>query len=228
MRSVLLATIISIAMSAIGFAQTFRGGISGIITDQTGAIVPEAAIKGTNEATGLVYSTTASTAGEFAFTDLPLGSYTVVVSRPGFSVLTINAVRVSAGSTYNLPVKLDVAQVASTVEVSAAALAVESTETTLNTTITTQKVHDLPINGRDFVQMVGLSSGFSGYAAGANGSVDGARANQVNWQIEGTDNNDQWWNIMAVNQGGIQSIPGVLLPLDSLAGCGKTELNLHP
>ena len=46
--------------------------------------------------------------------------------------------------------------------------------------------------------------------------MDGARANQVNWQIEGTDNNDQWWNIMAVNQGGIQSIPGVLLPLDSV------------
>src|SRR3984885_10805124 len=116
MRSVLLAIIILIAMSTIGFAQTFRGGISGIITDQTGAIVPEAAIKATNQATGLVYSTTASTAGEFAFTDLPLGSYTVVISRPGFSVLTINAVRVSAGSTYNLPVKLDVAQVASTVE----------------------------------------------------------------------------------------------------------------
>src|ERR1700733_897773 len=228
MRSVLLATIISIAMSAIGSAQTFRGGISGIVTDPTGSIVPEAALKATNDATGLVYNTTASTAGEFNFTDLPLGSYTVVVSRPGFSVLTINGVRVSAGSMYNLPAKLDVAQVASTVEVSAAALAVESTETTLNTTISTQTVEDLPINGRDFVQMVGLSGGFSGYAAGANGSVDGARANQVNWQIEGTDNNDQWWNIMAVNQGGIQSIPGVLLPLDSVAGCGKTELNLHP
>src|ERR1700733_7709928 len=116
MRSVLLAAIFSIAMSAICFPQTFRGGISGIITDQTGAIVPDAAVKATNEATGLVYSTTASTAGEFTFSDLPLGSYAVVVSRPGFSVLTINAVRVSAGSMYNLPVKLDVAQVASTVE----------------------------------------------------------------------------------------------------------------
>jgi hypothetical protein len=216
MRHAVLASFLLIALGAIGIAQTFRGGISGIITDQTGAIVPEAAVKATNDATGLVYSTTASSAGEFAFADLPLGSYTVVVSRPGFSVLTVNGVRVSAGSMYNLPAKLDVAQVASTVEVSAAALTVEATETTLNTTINTQTVQDLPINGRDFVQMVGLSSGFSGYAAGANGSVDGARANQMNWQIEGTDNNDQWWNIMAVNQGGIQSIPGVLLPLDSV------------
>jgi hypothetical protein len=216
MRCALVVGFLAVALAAIGSAQNFRGGISGLVTDQTGAIVPNAAVKATNEATGLVYSTAASTAGEFAFADLPPGSYTVVVSRPGFSILTINGVRVSAGSAYNLPVKLDVAQVASTVEVSAAALAVESTETTLNTTITTQTVQDLPINGRDFTQMIALSSSFSGYAAGANGSVDGARANQVNWQIEGTDNNDQWWNIMAVNQGGIQSIPGVLLPLDSI------------
>src|SRR3984957_10323992 len=149
MRHALLAIFLLIALSAIGFSQTFRGGISGIVTDQTGSIVPEAAVKATNDATGLAYSTTASTSGEFAFADLPLGSYTVVVSRPGFSVLTITAVRVSAGSMYNLPAKLDVAQVASTVEVSAAALAVESNETTLNTTINTQTVEDLPINGRD-------------------------------------------------------------------------------
>src|SRR5580700_10535663 len=133
MRHAVLASFLLIALGAIGIAQTFRGGISGIITDQTGAIVPEAAVKATNDATGLVYSTTASSAGEFAFADLPLGSYTVVVSRPGFSVLTVNGVRVSAGSMYNLPAKLDVAQVASTVEVSAAAVTVEATETTLNT-----------------------------------------------------------------------------------------------
>jgi len=72
------------------------------------------------------------------------------------------------------------------------------------------------MNGRDFVQMIAISPGFSGYRRGAIGSVNGARANQVNWQIDGTDNNDQWWNIMAVNQGGIQSIPGVLMPLDSV------------
>src|ERR1700729_3836569 len=114
MRCALMVGFVAVVFAAISPAQTFRGGISGIVTDQTGAIVPEAALKATNEATGLVYSTTASTAGEFAFADLPLGSYTVVVSRPGFSILTINAVRVSAGSMYNLPAKLDVAQVAST------------------------------------------------------------------------------------------------------------------
>ena len=91
MRRILIVSFLAVVLAAIGSAQNFRGGISGIVTDQSGAIVPEAALKATNQATSLTYSTTASTAGEFAFTDLPLGSYTVVVSRPGFSVLTINA-----------------------------------------------------------------------------------------------------------------------------------------
>ena len=73
-RALLVLGFLTAVLTAIGSAQTFRGGISGIVTDQTGAIVPEAAIKATNEATGLAYSTTASTAGEFAFADLPLGS----------------------------------------------------------------------------------------------------------------------------------------------------------
>ncbi len=215
-KNTFLVVLVFVLIAATAFPQAFRGGISGIVTDQTSAIVPGAELRAANEATGLTYTTTSSTAGEFSFADLPLGSYTVTASKPGFSTVTVNGVRVSAGTAYNLPVKMEVAQVASTVEVSAAALAVQTTETTLNTTVSTQAVQDLPINGRDFTQIVALSSSFSGYAAGANGSVDGTRANQLNWQIEGTDNNDQWWNIMAVNQGGIQSIPGVLLPLDSV------------
>jgi hypothetical protein len=147
---------------------------------------------------------------------LPLGNYTVMVSSNGFQTVKISGVKVSAGEIYSLPVKLGVAQVSSTVEVSAAALSLDTTATTLTTVVTSETVEDRPLNGRDFVQMIAISPGFSGYAAGAIGSVNGARANQVNWQIDGTDNNDQWWNIMAVNQGGIQSIPGVLMPLDSV------------
>jgi len=196
--------------------QTFRGGINGLVTDPTGGVVLGAEIRATNEATGLSYVTASSNAGEFSFQDLPLGNYTIVVSSTGFQTVKIGPVRVSAGAIYTLPVKLSVAEVASTIEVSAAALSLDTTATTLTTVVPSATVENRPLNGRDFVQMIAVSPGFSGYAAGAIGSVNGARANQVNWQIDGTDNNDQWWNIMAVNQGGIQSIPGVLMPLDSV------------
>ena len=61
--------------------------------------------------------------------------------------------------------------------------------------------------------------GFAGYSAGGGAgiaSVNGTRSNSVNWQIEGTDNNDLWWNIPAVNQGGVNGIAGIVLPLDAI------------
>jgi len=58
--------------------------------------------------------------------------------------------------------------------------------------------------------------GFAGYAAGGYGSLNGTRANQMNWQIDGVDNNDLWHNIPAVNQGGVSGIAGIVLPLDAV------------
>lgn len=212
----LAAVLFILAIATAAAAQTFRGGINGNVTDQTGAVLPGADVKATNDATGLSYSTTTSSAGGFTFADLPLGDYTIVVSESGFETVTIRGVRVSAGAIYTVPVKLNVAQLEANVQVSAAAVAVETTSTTLTNVLSTQTVQDLPLNGRDFSQMLALTPGYSGYEGGGSASMNGSRSNQFNWQIEGTDNNDQWFNIKAVNQGGINSIPGVLLPLDSV------------
>src|SRR6516225_12189906 len=130
----LAAVLLVLSSGAILTAQTsFRGGISGIASDPTGAVIPGAEVKATNEATGLNYATTSSTAGEFTFADLPIGNYTIVVSQSGFSTVTTNGVRVAAGSVYNLPVKLSVAQVATNVVVEADAVALETSTTTLST-----------------------------------------------------------------------------------------------
>src|SRR5437762_4808826 len=211
------ATVLFIlAMTNAATAQTFRGGINGNVTDQTGAVLPGADVKATNDATGLSYSTTTSSAGAFTFADLPLRDYTIVVAESRVETVTIRGVRASAGAIYSVSVRLNVAQLEANVQVSAAAVAVETTSTTLTSVLSTQTVQDLPLNGRDFSQMLALTPGYSGYEGGGSGSVNGSRSNQFNWQIEGTDNNDQWFNIKAVNQGGINSIPGVLLPLDSV------------
>ena len=117
-----LATgVLFFAIASAVNAQIFRGGISGGVTDQTGAVVPGANVKAANEATGLSYETISSTAGAFAFPDLPLGDYTIVVSESGFQTFTIRGVRVSAGAVYNVSVRLTLAQIESSVEVSAAA-----------------------------------------------------------------------------------------------------------
>jgi len=74
----------------------------------------------------------------------------------------------------------------------------------------------MAFNGRDFPELIAVAPGYGGYAVGGFGSLNGMRANQMNWQIDGTDNNDFWHNIPAVNQGGVSGIAGVVMPIDAI------------
>jgi hypothetical protein len=100
--------------------------------------------------------------------------------------------------------------------VNAAGVALDTTTPTQTTVLSGKTIQDIPLNGRDFTQMIGMAPGFAGYSLGGYGSVNGTRANQVNWQIDGSDNNDLWHNIPAVNQGGVENIAGITLPIDSV------------
>ncbi|HEY0784747.1 MAG TPA: TonB-dependent receptor, partial [Acidobacteriaceae bacterium] len=197
-------------------SQTFRGSIAGTVLDPSGAAIPAAKVQAIDVATGAVHDTTSSGSGEFTFSDLPLGSYTVTSSATGFGTVKVDKVPVSAGVVYTLPVTMALAQTAGTVEVSAAGLSLDTTSTTQTTLLPSTTVQNTPMNGRDFTQLIAITPGFAGYSAGGFGSVNGTRANQVNWQIDGSDNNDLWHNIPAVNQGGVEGIAGVTLPLDSI------------
>src|ERR1700719_4534706 len=107
-------------------------------------------------------------------------------------------------------------QQATTVEVSAASLTLDTTTQTETMTLPDAVVQDIPLNGRDFTQLIAVAPGYGGYSVGGFGSMNGARTNQNNWQIDGVDNNDFWHNIPAVNQGGVSGIAGVVLPIDSI------------
>jgi len=197
--------------------QTFRGGINGTVTDGSGAVVPGAAVEAVDTATEVSHKTVSTSAGEYSFQDLPLGTYKVTITASGFKSSIVSSVPVTAGVIYTLPIKLSIESAGETVEVSASGLALDTTTTTQTTDISEEVVQSIPLNGRDFTQMIGMAPGFAGYALGGFGSVNGTRGNQVNWQIDGTDNNDWWHNIPAVNQGGVENIAGVTLPIDSIA-----------
>ena len=199
-----------------GHAQTFRGGINGAVTDQSGAVVPSAQVEALNVATGVSRKTVTSSAGEYSFQELPLGTYKVTVSAPGFKAAVVSSVPVAAGTIYTLPVKLGVESTGETVEVDAAALTLDTTSTTQIAEVGGEELQDTPLNGRDFTQLVVLTPGFSNSGAGGYGSLNGTRANQINWQIDGIDNNDLWHNIPAVNQGGVAGIAGIVLPIDAV------------
>ena len=214
--AMLMALVVLMAAPAMLVGQTFRGGINGTVTDPTGAVVAGAAVEAAEVSTSATHKTITSSAGEFTFQDLPLGTYRVSVSASGFQTAKVEKVPVTAGKIYTLPVKLNLAQAATTVEVDAAAITLDTTSTTQTEVVGGEPLQDTPLNGRDFTQLIILSPGFSNSGAGGYGSLNGTRANQINWQIDGIDNNDLWHNIPAVNQGGVSGIAGIVLPIDAV------------
>jgi len=216
MRRLMGALAVLVLVGVAGYAQTFRGAINGTVSDPSGAVVVGADVKATDNATGVAHNSVTTTDGRFAFQDLPLGAYTVTVTVKGFQQTNVQNVTVTAGNVYTVPVKLTMGRETTAVEVSAATLEVDTTTTTQSDTITTRALQDMPLNGRDFSQLIAVTPGYGGYSVGGFGSLNGTRANQMNWQIDGTDNNDFWHNIPAVNQGGVSGIAGVVLPIDAI------------
>src|SRR6266404_5770613 len=216
MKRLVLAILIVLSLAVASSAQTYRGAINGSVTDPSGAVVPNAQVKAKEKSMGIEHSTISTSDGQFAFQDLPVGTYSVVVTAAGFPVTTIDSILVGQGTVYTLPVKLTLSQQTTTVEVSAAALTLDTTSETQTTLVTGTDLQAMPLNGRDFTQLIAVAPGFGGYSAGGFGSVNGTRANQVNWQIDGVDNNDLWHNVPAVNQGGVEGIAGIVLPLDAI------------
>ena len=216
MQRFILAVLFVLSFELPATAQTFRGAINGTVTDPSGAVVANAQVTATDKATGIDHSTVATSDGQFAFQDLPLGNYKVMVTASGFPATTVNNVSVIAGSIYSLTIKLSMAQQATTVEVSAAALTLDTTTQTQTMAIPDSVVQDIPLNGRDFTQLIAIAPGYSGYSVGGYGSLNGTRPNQMNWQIDGVDNNDFWHNIPAVNQGGVSGIAGIIMPVDAI------------
>jgi hypothetical protein len=202
-------------VSVAGLAQTFRGGISGTVTDGSGSLIAGARITVAEEATGVSHTVISSSAGDYSLRDLPAGRYTVSVVASGFKQYVVHGIQVTAGNIAGIDASLSVATDATTVNVDATALALD-TESSTQTNVLDQQVQDTPIAGRDFLQFTALQPGFAGYQNQASGAVNGSRRNGINFQIDGTDNNDLWHNIPAVNQGGVAGIAGTELPVDAI------------
>jgi hypothetical protein len=199
-------------LSAAAFSQTFRGDLAGTVTDASGAALSGSVIKIDSPSTGLTRSSLTSTTGDFLVADLPAGTYDLTVTMPGFEVRKITGVEISVAKTTNVPVQLGVAKQQSQIEVTASAVTLETTSSSLVAVVNTKSVQEMPMNGRDFTQMVKLAPGVTP----SGSSVNGMRTNGKNFQIDGADNNDAYSNAVAVNQGGVSGIAGALVPIEAL------------
>lgn len=193
-------------------AQTYRGGIGGTVVDASGAAIPQAKIVLKNTETGETRTTNSTQAGTYVFQDLQLGTYAVTISAPGFGDLTLNKIDVNPGAVTPANGKLSVGTSEVVVDVAADTTSeIQTLSTANNAVIGSKAVSEIPLNGRSFTSLLTLAPGYN-----ANGSLNGARSNQLNYQIDGTDNNDIWQGGTAANQGGVGPIAGVTLPIEAI------------
>lgn len=211
-------------LSSILVAQSFRGGIVGTVSDVSGASVAGAQVTATNTGTGLLRQATTDGNGNYTFTELPLGNYSVTVVKQGFRTETATNIQVAVEGPQRANVTLTPGRVEEKVEVEANVPLVETSSNTLGGTIQATQIEDLPINGRDYMKMLTLVPGAAADAGGAADSpgsfgvfsVNGNRGRSNNFLLDGTDMNDGFRNDNAINEGGVFGIPATLLPIDAV------------
>lgn len=203
--------ILTIAVTPSLWAQTFRGGIAGAVQDSTGAVVVNAKISLVGTDTGYKRDTVSTSSGDYSFQDLPLGLYSVAVEATGFQPTKIDKISVRPGQIYSLDIKVAVASSSEQVQVDANAVSLDTESSTNNAVVNEKAVANIPLNGRDYTQLIKIVPGYNGA-----GSLNGTRTNQNNYQIDGADNNDIWQNGAAANQGGVGGIAGVTIPIDAI------------
>ena len=184
-----------------------NGTISGTVTDATGAAISNATVTVTAPATGLARKAQSDTSGHYIVPLLGVATYSVRAESNGFRPEESQGIVLQTNEQRELDFTLAPATLQQNVEVSATPVAVQTTNATLGQVITSQEVADLPLNGRDFVQLATLTPGttqetnpnsfFNGgpsSEASARGSyslsVGGSRANSTDWLLDGNDNNE--------------------------------------
>ncbi len=198
------ALALSVGSAAWGQA---TGSFSGTVTDKTGSVIPGAKVTVTSQGIGMVRESRTDASGHYLVPLLPVGSYTVVVHMQGFQGAESKDLRLQVDQARELDFSLLPAAVETTVEVSGEAVAVNTANAALGQVINSQQVTQLPLNGRDFVQLATLTAGATAetnpgsfFTSGSDSevaargpfslSVGGSRPNSTDWMLDGVDNNE--------------------------------------
>src|ERR1035441_2496072 len=214
----ILVFILAISSAARLSAQT-AGEISGHVADSTGAVIPDATITLKNVGTGTERTTVTTGAGDYTFPEVPVGVYSLRVTHAGFKNEATNNVEVQVQQSVRLDFSLQVGQVTQTVTVEATGALLQAENATLGTVVENQAVNELPLNGRNYLSLVQLSSnantlspasGQAGSRLGGDRStqaiaVGGQRIMFDYYTLDGVNNTDPDFNTYV----GLPSLDGI-------------------
>jgi Carboxypeptidase regulatory-like domain/TonB-dependent Receptor Plug Domain len=220
-----LRLIVAWVVIAAGLAsgQTFRGSIFGTVLDTKGTRVADANIKAVNVDTGMTRQTVTASDGRFSLSEVPIGTYDLVVTKDGFRILTTTSVPVRLGNPARVHVQLTPGEAARVMETPSNVPLTHVRSNNLGGTLG-REVSDLPVNGRDFKKLLVLIPGVNAdpslvdNAPASPGiiSVNGNRGRSNNFLLDGGDINDPFRNQPSFNENAVSGIPSTLLPLDSI------------
>jgi Carboxypeptidase regulatory-like domain len=196
-----------IFLQGLAYSQGF-GSIVGTVTDPSGAVVPAARIKVTDEATAAVRETITNAQGYFVVPSLRPATYSVAFESPGFSSTIETHVVLQADESRTINQALSVQQANQSVEVAASAVVVNTTTGTVSDVVDRKRVEDLPLNGRNAASLLLVVAGAipapgtdadqgntKTFPTTVTVSTNGARQNQVSFRLDGANNNDLYTNV---------------------------------
>ena len=181
-------------------AQKITGTISGTVTDAIGAAVSGATVTVTNTATNKIQTVTTDAQGGYTVAELPESSYTVEVKAPGFENFITKGAVVHVATTTNVNAQMQLGSISQSVTVQANAIQVQTDSAALGAVVDSAQVKELPLNGRNFVELTQLQPGVSaannfvntgkGLNGGVDMSINGNPTTNNLFLVDGVNNND--------------------------------------
>jgi hypothetical protein len=199
-------------------AQNYQGNINGIVTDKSGAVITGASVVVTNVDKGTSHSFKTSSAGEYVAQNLEPGVYTITVEATGMRKLERNNVRLEVARTLRIDFTVVPGTINETVSVTEQAPLVNTANAVLESTFTNNAIVQLPLQGRDFQNLVVLNPGVQRTPGGGFQSItsNGNRVEDNNFIVDGIDDNDAYYGTTVINAEGVEGTPATHLPIDAI------------
>jgi hypothetical protein len=164
---------------ADSYAQVTTATLVGLVRDNSAAVIPGANVVATNEGTGVAREGVTDANGEFVFSALPTGPYTVRIELSGFKTISQRGIQLGAGQTVRQTFTLEVGAMSETVTVTGQAPLIETATSLQADSLGTQEVRELPTNRRNLTNLIGLAAGVVITGTGAAGGSGGVQMNGV-------------------------------------------------
>ena len=211
----LIFSLVAFLFVPASYSQSNTGRILGTVHDQSGGGIADATITTLDVDRGIARTTVSDASGDYLVPNLTPGNYHVRAEAKGFKISERDKVLLEVGKDVNLEFVLVPGSITDVVTVTEEAPLLDTSSSTLGGTISNQTINDLPLNGRDFQNLVTLRPGVQRYPGGGFLSIssNGNRPEDNNFIVDGTDNNDPYYGTTVINAEGVQGTPATTCPL---------------